>query len=104
MLKRTEIYSNLDQKHIFAIVNKGLGTKCEEGLVDDDLVELRNTFPNIPILAIKSNDKMAHDHFPGIAKVLPTRTNHINYDATFYDDLTYMDSAVYTIISLKKFE
>ena len=104
MLKRTEIYSSLDQNYVFAIVNKGLGITCEEGSIDDELVEFRRTFPNIPILAIKSKDKMAHDHFPGIDQVLPTRTNHINYDATFYNDLTYMNSAVYTIISLKKFE
>ncbi len=100
-LKETNIYSDTNENKIFAIVSKGLMMGGENGKQDNDLTEFRHCFPGINIFGINSEDKMGHDHFPGVSRVAPSASNQINYNATFYDHSVFMDSSMYTIISVK---
>jgi hypothetical protein len=100
MIKETNICSVSDENTNFAITSKCL-VRTADSELDHELEELRKAFPNLNVIGINSEAVMGHDQFPGIAKVTPSKINQINYEATFYDSLAFMDSSMYTFISVK---
>ena len=101
MIKETNICSVSDEStRNFAIISKCLA-RTADGEQDRDLEELRKAFPNLNVIGINSESVMGHDHFPGIAKVTPSKINQINYEATYYDNQAFMDSSMYTFITVK---
>ena len=100
MIKEANIYSDSDENQVFAIISKCL-MRTSNGEPDNELTELKNFFPNLNMIGINSEAIMGHDCFPGIEKAKPTKINQLNYEATFYDPDSFMDSSIYTFISVK---
>lgn len=97
-LKLTACGENITQKKIFTIVSRSL--RRENEMTDDNLAVFRKEFPQVPIIGIKGKSKIGHDNYPNVPKAVPDRQNQLNYDVKLYD-FNYMDSSIYTVISLK---